>query len=152
MKTTPPLPFYAVGAMVAKAVTVMIVLVAGIAASRAANDPVSAKLVPFSLADARAAIEAYCNQAPTNNALRPYVSQQFGRGFWFTNSMKELGVTIVDCGTTSPGYKITAIEVSPQSTRLEVRSMDAIEYRREYRPKRNARVIEELVRLLEKKP
>lgn len=151
MKTIPPFLLNATKAMLAKAAA-LIVLVVSIAATRAADDPVSAKLVQFSLADARAAIEAFCNQAPTNTALRPYVSQQFGKGFAFTNSMKELGVTIFDCGTTSPGYKITAIEVSPNSTRLEVRSMDAIEYRREYRPKRNVRVIEELLRLLEKKP
>ncbi len=150
MKTIEQFPFSSAKALLA-GLLASIVLAGGISATHAADDPVSSKLVQFSFADVRAAIETFCNQAPTNAALRPYVSQQFGKGFAFTNSMKEGGVTIFDCGTTSPGYKITATEVSPGSTHLEVRSMDAIEYRRDYRPKRNARVIEELMRLLGKK-
>jgi hypothetical protein len=126
-------------------------------ALRAADEPTATKVTSNSLPDVRAVMEAFCTQAPTNVALRPFASSLFSSVGKepMTNRVGTTGIRIVicDCTTVSPCYEISATTVSPRTTLMQVRSMDTSpdEACSKFRPKRNARVMEELLRLLEKK-
>lgn len=123
---------------------------------RAAEDPVMSKVATNSLPEVLTVMETYRTQARTNVALRPFVSgsPSFSCTEVRDTETSRIHMQVCDCGTLSACYEITATSVSPKMTRIEVRSLDVLpdKDRAEFRPKRNARVMEELMRLLEKKP
>ena len=131
----------------------IVLLVMATTGLQAADDPLVSKVTSNSLAQARVMMETFCAQASTNVALRPFASPAFWSG-GVQQRTNGFGVMICDCNTISPCYEISATSISPQTIRIDVRSMDASPDagRPEFRPKRNVRVMEELVRLLERKP
>ena len=116
---------------------------------RAAEQPAVSKVTTNSLAEVRVVIETFCSQTPTNSALRPFVSGSFWSG-GVQAGQSTVRVSICDCVTISPCYEILATSISSQQTRIDVRSLDGSpdERRAEFRPKRNERVMAELLRLL----
>jgi hypothetical protein len=123
---------------------------------RAAEEPTVSRVASNSLAEVRVAIQAFCSRGSTNVALRPFVSGT--QAFW-SGAVEEMAtasgirIPICDCETPSPCYEISATSISAQTSRIEIRSLDTSteEGRVRFRPKRNAGVMEELVRLLGKK-
>jgi hypothetical protein len=118
---------------------------------RADDEPTVSKVTSNSLAEVRTVIEAFSKQAPTNTALRPFVSAS--TSFWSGGVQageSTVRISICDCLTISPCYEISATSVSPQKTRIDIRSLDgsADEPRSKFRPRRNERVMAELMRLL----
>src|SRR5947209_14175208 len=65
----------------------------------AADAPSFSKITTYSLADVRVVMEAFCAQAPTNVALRPFASSIFGNGSVQarTNQFGETGIGIMIC-------------------------------------------------------
>lgn len=131
----------------------------GCAHLHAADDPTVSKILDHPLASVRTVVETFPAYARTNVALRQFVSTDLGasgNAYAKTNKLGEVGFAIIlfDCRTPSPGFEIRATSVSPEKTRIEIYSLDASQeiYRSEFRPKRNLRMLEELVRLVEKKP
>ena len=132
---------------------ICLVFVSAATALRAADDPLVSKVTSNSLAQVSVAMETFCTEARTNVTLGPFASS----GFWSAGVQQTTNgfrVLICDCGTISPCYEIAAMSLSPQTTRIDVRSLDASPDagRPQFRPKRNVRVMEELVLLVERKP